>query len=229
MSEFAQIMESWHAINQRLDRNWRLNLEVIRKANLDKARKKISSLIWVAGITVAFYLIAGSALMHFAYEHLASPLVAGSAVILTVWCIIVASGAIHELVLLGKIDYNRPILQLQKDLLEIKLTIIRYLRVVVWILPSSFVFIPIFFSVLFGVDITEHAPMDWIIWNLVICIFLFAPASYWLSRKLSPKNVDKKWMNKVLKGSGSQIDDAIVFLREIEEFEQEESVENHSV
>ena len=38
--------------------------------------------------------------------------------------------------------------------------------------------------------------------------------------KLAPKNADKKWMDRLLRSNGSQITDAIAFLKEIEDFER---------
>ena len=41
----------------------------------------------------------------------------------------------------------------------------------------------------------------------------------WIYRNLSPKNVNKKWINWLLRGNGSQINEAQKFMLEIEQFE----------
>jgi flavoprotein len=43
-----------------------------------------------------------------------------------------------------------------------------------------------------------------------------------MHRKLNPKNADKKWLNWLLQGSGSQVNEALEFLKEIDEFVEEE-------
>ena len=75
-------------------------------------------------------------------------------------------------------------------------------------------------EVLFGYDIIKLAKADWLIWQAGLSI-AFIPLAIWLHQKLSPKNIHKSWMNKVLKGNGSQITEAIEFIKEIEEFEKE--------
>jgi hypothetical protein len=48
--------------------------------------------------------------------------------------------------------------------------------------------------------------------------------SWFILRALRPKNFNKPWLNWLLQGSGSQVDEAMGFLGQIEDFEQEEMV-----
>ncbi len=217
--ELDKLQALWKTLDQKLDRNWQLNLELIRKTNLDKARRKMTGLIRNISLTLVFYALVASWFIHLTIQNWGSPFVAGSFIILAGWSLILCFTAIHELVLITQIDYASPILELQKKLSHIRLVVLRHLRILVWILPFSFVFVILFFKLLFGIDIATNAPLDWIIWNNVICLVLFVPLSLWLYKKLNPKNVDKAWMQKALKGSGSQLTDALELLKEIREFE----------
>ncbi|MEL6538868.1 MAG: hypothetical protein AAFQ98_25860, partial [Bacteroidota bacterium] len=46
--------------------------------------------------------------------------------------------------------------------------------------------------------------------------------SYWLLQKISLKNVEKKWMYQLLRGNGSQVLDAIYFMKQISSLEQDD-------
>lgn len=42
----------------------------------------------------------------------------------------------------------------------------------------------------------------------------------WNHNKLSSNNVDNEWLNCLLQGSGSRVNEALEFLKEIDEFER---------
>ena len=217
--ELDKLQTMWQALDEKLDRNWQLNLSLIRKANLDKAKRKMKGLTWVTSLSLAFYALITSYFIRLTLYNWSSPYLAGSFLIVAAWSLFISYTAIRELQLILQVDYSKPILEVQKQLVQVRLAILRYLRILVWMLPFSFVFVALFFKFLFGIDITAEAPLDWILWNIAICIVLFTPLSYWLYRKLDPKHADEEWMRKFFQGSGSQVSDAIAFLREIEEFE----------
>ncbi len=219
--ELDDLQKIWMDIDQKLDRNWKLNLEIIKKTNLDKAKRKMNKLIWVIAITLAFYSVFAFLFVRFAVINWTSPHLAATGIILAVWTLLICVGAVHELEVISRVDYADPVTDLQKQLAKVRVLILRYLRIAAWILPFNFVFVMLFFKVIFGIDIVANAPTNWLIWNLVISVVLFLPLTIWIHRKLDPKHIDKKWMQALLKGNGSQISDAIDFIREIDEFEQE--------
>lgn len=220
MITLEDLKNTWAELDQKLDRNWKLNLELIRRTNLDKARKKIRSLIWVNALTLTFYLVATVLFVSFTIANLASIPLMVTGIVFGLWTLLICIAAVHEFELISKLDYSAPIPELQKKLSKIKLVIIRYLRLGVWIFPLYFGFIILFFKLLFGIDIVTHGDQNWIIGNLIFSVVVFVPLALWAHKKLSPVNAEKKWMNKLLRGNGSQITDALVLLDEIEEFEE---------
>jgi len=221
MTNSLDIQQLWSQLSDKLDRNWKLNLEVIKSTNLGKAKKKMTSLIWILAFTLLFYGAASYLLIKMIVLNWGSTPIVVSGIILAVWTLMICIGTVQELELISRLDYSQPVTVLQKQLGQIRLIIIKYFRLISWILPFSFAFIPPFFMVLFGIDITAEAPINWMVWNVVIVIALFLPITLWINKKLSIKNADKDWMQSVLKGSGSQINEAIVLLQEIEKFEKE--------
>lgn len=221
--ELEQIQSLWSDMNNKLDRNWKLNLELIKRSSLDKAKRKMSSLIWLKGLEIAFYGIFTFVFINMAVTNWASIGIVVTGFVFAIWTLGICAAAIHELVLITGIDYAEPVATLQRKLIRIKLTIIRYLRLAVWILPLNFGFIVLFFKVLWNVDIVAVGDQQWIIWNIVISLILFLPFAVWAHIKLSPGNANKPWMHKLLKGTGSQINEALALLEEVERFEKDDS------
>ncbi len=122
-----------------------------------------------------------------------------------------------------QVNYADSLPILQKRLIRARLAIIKYIRLGVWVFPLNFGFIILFFHFLFGVDIVAVGDRTWIIGNIIFNTIVFVPLAIWAHLKLSPKNADKKWMNRQFRGNGSQITDAIKFLDEIEDFEKSDN------
>jgi len=219
-TSLEEIKLLWGAYEHKLDRNYKLNLELLKRTNLDKAKSKITKLTWVTGLTLAFYITATFLLVVFTIANFSSPYIAASSGMLAFWTLLICIAAVHELELISRIDYSSPITDLQRSLSQLKLVIIRYMRLAVWIFPLYMVFVVLFFKVLFGVDIVSGADTSWLLGQIPV-MAVFAAGALWAHKKLSPKNADKPWMNKLLSGNGSQITDALTLLSEIEEFEKE--------
>ncbi len=221
MMELAEIKNIWQAYEKKLDRNYQLNLELLKRTNLDKSKSKIRKLTWMTGITLAFYIVVTFCLVVFTIANISSPGIAISSGVLALWTLLICIAAVHELELISQMDYAAPVAELQKRLSHLRLVIIRYLRLGVWIFPLYMVFVVMFFKIIFGIDIMANADTGWLLGQIPV-ILLFVAGAIWAHRKLSPKNAEKPWMNKLLSGNGSQITEALALLKEIEKFEEEE-------
>lgn len=220
--DLSNLQQTWNRLEDKLEKSNRLNLELLRKVNLDRAQNKLKGLVWQQAITIAFYLLAGSYFIHFSATHWENwhYVIAGG--ILAGWSFIASASAIHQLQLILTIDYSIPVLQLQKRLMSIKTAIIKNLRIAVWMLPFYMAFVVWISEVLFGIDFIAITDISALSWNFILSGLLI-PVAWWMHRKLNPKNADKKWLNWLLQGSGSQVNEALEFLREIEEFERDEA------
>ncbi|MDN5212046.1 hypothetical protein QQ020_08285 [Fulvivirgaceae bacterium BMA12] len=218
--ELSELKNTWLAYEKKLDRTWKLNLQLLRTTNLDKARSKIQRLTWIVGTTLAFYLLSSLFLLFFSIQHITIIHMAAAGIILTVWSLAIAIGAMQQLALINQLDYAAPVTTLQKKLEVLRLIVLKYFRLAIWILPFYMAFQIVSAEVLFGYDIIKQAKENWLIWQAGLSI-AFIPLTIWLHQKLNPKNMHKSWMKKVLKGNGSQITEAIEFIREIEKFEKE--------
>ena len=224
MNNLQNVEKLWSELNEKMDRNWKLNLEILKTANLDKARRKLRHLIFINSLTLIFYGIFAILFAIFAVRNWDVLHYAITGIVLATWTTLVCAAAIHEVELLTGIDYSKPIPDLQKRLIKMKLTSIKYMRLAVWIFPLNFAFIILFFKFLFGVDIVAIADQSWLIGNLIFSAVFFVPLAIWAHRKLSPENAHKPWINALLRGNGSQITEAAGYLSEIEAFEKNGSL-----
>ncbi|MGH1365154.1 MAG: hypothetical protein ACRBF0_16455 [Calditrichia bacterium] len=217
--DLDNLKQAWQKQEKQLQNSWKLNLELLRTINLDKAKSRMDSLTRITAITLVFYL--GSALLFafFAVQNIGKMQFVLSGGLLAFWASLIASGSMRQLGLIAQIDYSEPIPVLQKKLETLKLVILRYLRLGVWILPFYMAFVVIGFKVLLGIDIIAFGDTKWLIVQAMLSI-AFIPLTIWLYKKLSPENINKEWVNTLLKGAGSQISDALECIKKIEQFEE---------
>lgn len=112
-----------------MEKSNRLNLELLRMVNLDRAQNKLKSLVWQQAISIAFYLVAGSYFIYFCATHWQNWHYVISGGILAGWTFIASASAIHQLQLILIIDYFVPVLQLQKRLMRITTATFKNLRI----------------------------------------------------------------------------------------------------
>lgn len=218
MITLEDFKKTWTKIDQKLDRNWKLNLEIIRRSNIDKSKSKMKNLVWIKAISLAFCLFFTILFIVFSVSNWGTIHLATAGITLATWTLSICVASIHELGLITQIDYSSSIPELQKRLSRVRLAIIKYIRLGVWIAPLYFAFIILFFKIAWNLDIVAVGDQKWILSNIILSI-AFIPAAIWAHRKLSPKNAEAKWMNNLLQGNGSQITSALALIKEVEEFE----------
>lgn len=218
--EIEELKSIWKQQEKKIERNWQLNLELLKSANLDKAKSKMNSLTWITLITLSFYLMMGLFFIIFAFRNWETTHFAISGLVLTVWSVIIATGSLKQLSSIQKIDFSLPVPELQSKMEYLKLIILRYLQLAQWIIPFYLALVIFWLEVLFDFDIVNNAGETWLLIQVVLSLTLI-PLSFWFHKKLRPKNINKKWVNLLMKGAGSQISDAIDCIQRINEFEKD--------
>ena len=215
MIDIENLQNTWSEHEEKLQKSINMNLELLKRVNVKSARSKMTSLIWIRALTLAFYQVV---MWYFVYYSvirwpMVQFVIAG--LLLVVWSGIISYGAIKQLKLILEIDYAGPVTIVQKQLQKVKIAIVHFLRMALMILPFHMVFIIVINDILFNVDIIKVADPLWMISQTLVLII----PTVWIYTNLSPENVNKKWVNWLLKGNGSQINEAQNFIKEIEKFE----------
>lgn len=218
--ENIEIQNLWRQNETILEKNRNLNFTILKEVKLDKVKRSLNNLLFLPISTLMFYTTTASYSLYFAIMHLKVWYFWFSGTVVaffSVWLVI------SSIILLKKIlaiNYNDSVIKLQKDLIQIKTSIIRNLRIVTWLLPFS-PFIGIFvIKTVLNFDLMSLINFK-ILLSFGFTTILLEILSLYLLNVLKPKNLQKKWLNWWLKGSGSQVDTALSFLEDIRNFEKE--------
>lgn len=213
------IQEVWKQHETALEESRKLNLSLLKEVKIDKAKSSLKSLLYLPISTLIFFAIALIYCMSFIVANWFVWYFALSGAGVFIFSLLFVVLSIRQIVYILSIDYDVPIIQLQKNLSQIKSSIVDNLRLASWILPCSPLMNIFFFKVLWNVDIVDNMSNKMAYIYAAVFIALVV-VSIILSKLLTRKNINKKWMSWLLHGSGSQVDEALGFLREIKEFER---------
>lgn len=219
--ENLNIHELWKQNEALLDSTRKLNATLLREVKLDKAKSSLKSLLFLPISTLIFFLFATSYALYFAVANWGAWYFMFSAAVVALFSVMLVVSSFKQLQQILSVDYNAPIVKLQKDISKIKFSVVTNLRIGAWILPFS-PFIGLFVvKALFQFDMVEVMNYN-MVFSFGIATIILEALSLMALRALRPKNINKRWLNWMLQGSGSQVDEALGFLKQIEEFEREE-------
>lgn len=221
--EEKDIKKSWKNYGEELRTDAPLQLSLVEEVKVMKAKIELSQLQWRRGIEAALFFICLAYLVHFIGVHFPTWHFVAAAGVLAIFALIGLIGCIVELALITKLDYSTPVTVFQQQLHKIKAYDLQILRLIFLSVPFYFAYTIVGFESFFGVDIYTYGNKAWLISNGVISLALI-PASIWLYRKLSYQ-AETHWVRSlVVDNGGKQIQSALAFLGEIEDFTKEKPV-----
>lgn len=122
---------------------------------------------------------------------------------------------IKHLVWTKNINYNGSVMEIQKQLSKLQLSIISHSKVMCLQFP--------FWTTFYLSD--TWFPQDMGLFYMIIQITLtgsFIFLSYWLFKNSKPENLNKRWFRNLIAGSGGgSVAKAMEFYKEMEEFEKD--------
>ncbi|MGK7396098.1 MAG: hypothetical protein ACNS62_16090 [Candidatus Cyclobacteriaceae bacterium M3_2C_046] len=214
------IQEIWKQNETLLEKTRKLNLDLSKELKLANAKSSLKSLLFLPVSTLIFFMLIGSYALYFVANHLETWYFVFSGAVVAFFSMLYVISSIRQLYKILALDYNAPVLKLQAELAQIKVVILTNLRITAWVLPFA-PFIGLFFvEALFQWDLMALMNFNMII-SFGLITILLEIISLIMLHWLKPKNINKKWMNWLLKGNGSQVDEALNFLDQIETFKSE--------
>ncbi len=216
-----EIQEIWKQNEALLNRTIKVNVDLFKEVKLDKAKSSLKGLLFLPVSTLVFYLITASYGMYFMVTNFDTWYFVFSGAVVALFSAMFVISSIKQLYQILSIDYNDPILKLQKDISKVKLSVIHNLRIAAWLLPFG-PFVGLFLvKALLGFDVMTLVNFAMVISFGVVTVILEI-ISLLILKGLRAGNINKNWLNWFLKGSGNQVDEALGFLQQIETFEVEE-------
>jgi hypothetical protein len=216
-STLDDLKTAWQALDQKLERQNKFALDQFKETIFSKLRGGFRPL--VAGQTVQtiiglmLALFAGS----FWFDHIGRPHLMICGVVLHAFGVMMMGFAIRDLAFIHRIDYDAPVLAIQKQLAELRAW---RLRAGVWFAVAGCLIWAPGLLVLFylgGADLWVHKP-EWVYWNIAssfLCLALCYGVLWW-SRRPGQERLAKYLQDS---SAGKSVTRAQAMLAEVERFE----------
>jgi hypothetical protein len=186
--ELDELKASWQRLDRRVDELTTINRRLLTETLARKTRWRLAPVVIGAALNIVigawFALIWGA----FWSAHLASPAVAVAGIALHLASIGLIVIGVIRLVLVLRLDYTRPVLEIQRSLATLQKVEARFFHAVwfgCWVLlPAAVIAIVMGFA---GVDLWERAS-SYLIANFLVCLAggLAPPLlHYWARRRNS--------------------------------------------
>jgi hypothetical protein len=221
--ELDILQEKWAEQDRKLDSSIRLNQRLLMAVERRRWQSPLRIFALLTGIGVFVALAILEILGRFIYTHRAEPRYALPAIILHVWVIAYAATSIRQIAMALQIDYDKPIVTIQRQIETLRALRLRALR---WgLLTGQLVWwIPFLVVVLKGagnIDAYQAFGMPFLTVNLALGAALI-PAAVWLSRKFGDRMAGSPAVQRLMRElAGYNINAASRFLATLAEFERE--------
>jgi len=218
--EKLDIINLWKTQDAKIEQSLAINKLLLKEIIGQKAESSLKGLVKLATagiIAFIFYLlILGYALFYAISNYSsASNYFIISMSVITLINIKGFADYIKHLAWTKNINYNGSVLDIQKRLSKLQLSIINHSKIMTLQFP--------FWTTFYLSD--SWFPQDIGIPYIIFQITLtgsFIYLSYWLYHIHKPESLNKKWFRNLIAGSGGKsVGKAIEFYREMEEFEKE--------
>ena len=218
--ENIDFINIWKEQDAKIEKSLAINKFLLKEATNRKAESILGNLVKLktAGI-IAFvlYLILLGYILVYAISNYSS---ASNYFIISVAAITLINlkgftDYIRHLAMAKNINYDGSVMDIQKQLSKLQLSIINHSKIMCLQFP--------FFTTFYLRDawFPQDVPLTYLIFQIIIT-GSFIYLSYFLYKNSKPENLNKKWFRNLIAGSGGKsVGKAIEFYKEMEEFEEE--------
>lgn len=164
--EIEELKELWARGEGRLEASMRLNTLLLQQTNLQSAAASLRRLSFGALVEPVVNLIAVVLLGSFAADHVREPRFLAPAIALGIYAIALLAAGVRQIVDIRSVDYDEPVVAIQKKLEELR---VRRIRTTLWtLLFAPLMWVPLSIVALrgvFGVDLYAVADAGWLAAN----------------------------------------------------------------
>lgn len=218
--ENVELIDVWKQQNTKIEKSLAINELLLKELTNDKAKNSLSALIKLktAGIiSFILYILLLSWALVYSVSNYSS---AANYFIVSVSVIVLINikgfvDYVKHLVWTHNINYDGSVLQIQKQLSRLQVSIIRHAK----IMCLQFPFFTTFY--LSNTWFPGQVGYGYILFQ-VLLTGSFTFLSYWLYKNHKPENLNKKWFRRMIAGSGGKsVMQAMQFYKEMERFTSE--------
>lgn len=174
-----------------------INQTMLTEMKVNKQMKELDNMKWARILeSAAFFFIIILLGQYIAKDVSVSASII-SAFILTIFAIIGLAGNIGQIVHISKIDYAKPISQLQKDIYRVCSHKLQLTKLLLMSVPFYLAYVFIGFDLLWGIDLFQHLEQHMIWFYSVSSIVLLMVTSCLLA-KLNYNNIEISWVKSTI-------------------------------
>ena len=218
--ENIELINIWKAQNAKIEKTLAINKRLLKETIGLKAESALGNLVKLktAGIVAfVFYLLLLGYALVYAISNYSS---ANNYFIVSMSAIALINlkgftDYIKHLAWTKNINYNGSVMEIQKQLSKLQLSIINHSKTMILQFPfwTTFYLSDLWFP--------QEVGLPYIILQIAIT-GSFIYFTFWLYKQHKPENLSKKWFRNLIAGSGGKsVEKALEFYKEMEEFEKE--------
>ncbi len=217
--KITNIQAAWQQQESKLEATRKLNLEALKELKLEKTGSKVKQLLFLPITTLLFFTFIACYGIYFFIQHWGIWYFAFSGGVVTFFSMAFIVSSVRQLGVILQLDYRQPVVNVQRQLSVVKISVLKNLKIAAAVLPFSPFVGLLVIKAIFNYNITQLISIEQLGIFAIVTLILQILALF-ISNKLNIKNSNKKYINWLLKGNGSQIDEAQQLLKEIESFEK---------
>lgn len=218
--ENIELIGIWKEQNAKIEKTLAINKRLLKETIGLKAESTLKGLVRLttAGIIAfVFYLLILGYALFYAVSNYSS---ANNYFIISISAIALINikgfaDYIKHLAWTKNINYNGSVMEIQKQLSKLQLSIINHSKIMILQIPfwTTFYLSNLWFP--------QEVGLGYILFQVLITgSFVFF--TYWLYKQHKPESLNKKWFRNMIAGSGGKsVEKALEFYKEMEEFEKE--------
>lgn len=218
--ENIELINIWKEQNAKIEKTLAINKLILKETISRKATSSLNGLVRLTTAGIIAFVIYLNILGYALFYAITNYSSANNYFIVSVSAIALINikgfvDYIKHLAWTKNINYDGSIMEIQKQLSKLQLSIIDHGKFMCLQFP--------FFTTFYLSDnwFPHSVGLPYIIFQITLT-GSFIYLTYWLYKAHKPENLNKKWFRNLIAGSGGKsIEKAIEFYREIEEFEKE--------
>jgi len=219
-----ELRDEWAGQSRRLDERLRLASNVLRDEWIERHRERVRKASEFGAFNMAVWIATMAMLGLFLAHHAGAPALFATAFVLDAWVVATGVAGLRQRHALEKLDYGRPLVQLQSEIEALRIARIRTFNwafltgQIVWWIP----FAVVVFAALTGFDLYSSPDfVTFAAWNVAGGI-TFIPLALWVSRRYGERLSKISWVRHVADSiAGRDIAAAKEYLEKLRRFDSE--------
>ena len=204
--------------DDKLDKTLRLNTSSVKDLLLGKSQKSTRNILRYRIVEVLIFTLLALFLSWYVADHFDQTHLAISSAILNVFTLVALVGSIGQVVLLQKIDFCEPIVEIRKKIEQVNAHGLLFVKLLFLSAPIWWAYAIVGLDLFLDFDLYVFLEKGFVIRYIVVNFLLLLPL-LWVFNRLTYKNVHVKWIAKTISVlAGTKTMKAMMFLNNIDEF-----------